>query len=98
MVEFSASLGQAVKAAERYETMADTKADRRYKRINLIMDLTAADGVNGNSHLDWDRLLAADDFNFMHDLSGICRHMNRETGELGNCFVPRFTRKQVEAA
>ena len=35
-------------------------------------------------------LLEADGFNFMHDITGINRHLNRATGELENCFLPRF--------
>ena len=96
MSEFSRNIREATKAAERYE--AAFPQQRGYKRINLVMDLTAADGVNGNLPLDWDRLLTADDFNFMHDLSGICRHMNRETGKLGDCFLPRFTKRTAFAA
>lgn len=97
MASFSANTKRAAQAAERYETMTDAKSDPRYQRINLIMDLTAADGVNGNDPLDWNRLLAADDFNFLHDIGGICRHIDRETGELGGCFAPRFTARQAEA-
>lgn len=37
-------------------------------------------------------LLAADDFNFAHDLAGIQRHINRETGKLEGFFLPRFAR------
>ena len=35
-------------------------------------------------------LLDADDFNFMHDICGIERHINRFTGKLERCFLPRF--------
>ena len=35
-------------------------------------------------------LLAADDGNFAHDIGGISRHIDRETGKLGDCFVPRY--------
>ncbi len=35
-------------------------------------------------------LLAADDFNFAHDVFGIMRHIDRRTGRLDNHFVPRF--------
>jgi hypothetical protein len=56
-------------------------------KVSLSMDITAAH-CNG-SPLDLDKLLAADNFNFLHDVSGIARHINRETGELENCFVPR---------
>lgn len=94
-VDFSDNREAAVKAAQRYETISGCKSDRRYKRINLVMDLTAADGVNGNDPLDWERLLAADDFNFLHDIGGISRHINRDTGELMNCFLPRFRAKEA---
>jgi hypothetical protein len=96
MVNFSSNMEQATKAAERYEAISGARSGRRYKRINLIMDLTAADGENGNDPLDWERLLAADDFNFLHDVGGISRHINRDTGELGNFFVPRFARADGE--
>jgi hypothetical protein len=66
-------------------------------KLSLVMDLRAADGVNGNKKIDFERLLAADDFNFIHDVGGIQRHMNRETGKLENCFLPRCARK-LEAA
>lgn len=95
--DFSRNTKRAVEAAKRYERMT-VPLPTGYERINLIMELTAADGVNGNAPLDWDRLLTADDFNFMHDLSGICRHINRDTGELENCFVPRFTKRETAAA
>lgn len=54
---------------------------------DLEMDVTAAH-CNG-CPLDLERLLAFDDFNFNHDVFGIRRHLNRETGELENHFVPR---------
>ena len=55
--------------------------------LSLSMDLEA---VHGNGcPLDFDRLLAFDDFNFAHDMQGIRRHLNRQTGELEDCFVPR---------
>jgi hypothetical protein len=41
-------------------------------------------------------LLAADDFNFMHDVAGIHRHLNygtkRRRAQLNDCFVPRFAK------
>ena len=36
--------------------------------------------------------LEADNFNFAHDYCGIQKHLNRETGKLENCFVPRFAK------
>jgi len=60
-------------------------------RLSLEMDLTATH-ANG-CPMDFERLLAADDFNFVHDICGIARHLNRETGELLDMFRPRFARK-----
>jgi hypothetical protein len=35
-------------------------------------------------------LLDADDTNFIHDIAGIERHLNRRTFKLEDCFLPRF--------
>lgn len=39
-------------------------------------------------------LLEADDFNFAHDVFGIDRHINRDTGKLENFFSPRFSARE----
>lgn len=96
MANFSTNMDRAVEAAIRYEALSGKP--RGYRRLNLVMDLTAADGENGNKPLDWTRLLAADDANFMHDIGGISRHIDRETGELTGCFVPRFTKRSKALA
>jgi hypothetical protein len=83
----------ALEAVKRYEIKLKHPAERRfYMRISLILDLLAADGRNGNAPLDWSALLSYPDFDFFHDVAGIHRHMNRDTGELMNCFVPRCAR------
>ena len=58
-------------------------------KMSATLDLAAANGVNGNAELDLDRLAAFKDFDFMHDMSGIARHINRETGKLEDYFLPR---------
>lgn len=55
-------------------------------RINLMMDISAA---HLDIPLDLKRLLASDNFNFQHDVVGIMHNMNRDTGKLENCFLPR---------
>ncbi len=57
------------------------------EELALNMDITACH-ANG-CPLDLQKLLAADDFNFTHDVFGISRHLNRKTGQLEDCFVPR---------
>lgn len=58
-------------------------------RLSLAMDLSAADGVNGNPRLDFEALMTADDDTFLHDIAGIYANLDRETGELGGRFTPR---------
>lgn len=55
--------------------------------LDWIMDFTATH-CNG-CPMNFEKLLAADDFNFIHDASGICRHLNRENGKLEGNFLPR---------
>jgi len=57
--------------------------------LGLSMDITACH-LNG-CPLNLSKLLNADDFNFSHDIMGISQHINRHTGKLGDCFLPRCT-------
>ena len=59
-----------------------------YLFMDADMDITACH-VNGMP-LKLNALLGADDANFAHDVFGIRRHLNRETGKLEDCFVPRY--------
>lgn len=58
-------------------------------QISMRMDVIATH-ANGNP-LRLADLLAADDFNFAHDMSGICNCLDRETGRLTRSFRPRFS-------
>lgn len=64
-------------------------ADFDYMSTN--MDITAVH-ANGNP-LDLQKLLTFDDFSFAHDVFGISRHIDRNTGKLMNCFLPRCSVK-----
>ena len=55
--------------------------------VNIMLDLEVCHS-NGTP-LDFDKLLAFDDCNFLHDINGIARHIDRNTGELKDCFLPR---------
>lgn len=65
-------------------------------RTSTHMDLAACH-LNGTPIRLAD-LLDADDFNFIHDVGGITRHMNREAGRLGDHFSPRFSARFEKAA
>ena len=60
-------------------------------RTMLMMDITAAH-ANG-CPLDLAGLLIAEPFDFAHDIAGITAHIDRETGRLMNCFLPRYATK-----
>lgn len=56
--------------------------------LTIEMDVTATH-ANG-CPLKLTELEAAPDFDFAHDLCGIRHHLNRETGELMDYFLPRY--------
>lgn len=66
------------------------------ERRDFLMDLSAVH-ANGNP-LRLADLLAADDFNFIHDVFGIVRRLDRETGKLNDHFVPRFSKREARPA
>lgn len=64
-------------------------------RLEVTMDLTACH-LNG-CPLDLEGLLSAENDDLIHDVSGIMRHINRKTGRLEDCFVPRYAAKNQKA-
>jgi hypothetical protein len=79
--------------AERWEAMLAGHNLEVPDRIQTMCTLGFADDA---CPIDWERLLAADDYNFSHDISGLDRHMNRETLKLEGFFVPRFALRNSE--
>jgi len=66
----------------------------RYSRLTCMMDVAAVhDDI---TPLRLDDLLAADKFNFIHDITGIARHLHRDSDRakryLTGGFIPRFSR------
>lgn len=59
-----------------------------YPHIDAMMDLEHA---HNQCPLKLNELLIADAGNFGHDVFGIRKHMNRETGQLEGCFTPRYS-------
>lgn len=77
------------KIAHRAKALA-ARFDIKYPWHDAMMDVTATH-TNGMP-LDLDGLLKTDDGNFGHDVFGIRRHLNRETGKLMDCFRPRYAK------
>lgn len=65
----------------------------RISRLNLVMDLTAA---HMKCPLELTAMLNGSRFDFMHDVIGIVNNLNRETGEIENCFIPRYAKPSKE--
>ena len=70
-------------------------ADRKKKKnlladdkTSLMMDLDLADK---KFNLRLEELLNAKDFDFIHDITGIQKHINRQELEFNGLFVPRFS-------
>lgn len=65
-------------------------ANVAYPPMDAALDVLAVH-VNGNP-LRLDELLCAKTADFAHDIFGIQRHLDRDTGKLQMCFKPRYTR------
>lgn len=74
------------KIADRAVAMAKD-AGVRYDKINACMDIAGCH-LNG-CELDLNKLLAAPDADFAHDIFGIRRHIDRANAKLTDCFLPR---------
>lgn len=72
-----------VKICERAENLGIEDKDR----LTLIMDI---ENTHDSIGLNLQGLLEADDLNFSHDIVGIQQHINRDTKELEDFFVPRY--------
>lgn len=74
------------KIVDRAESMA-IEHGREFDKMSATMDVTACH--RNGCELRLSDLLAAPDFDFAHDFFGITRHIDRRTGELMDCFLPR---------
>lgn len=61
--------------------------------LTTKMDLKACH-ANG-CELNFEKLLNFDYFDFSHDILGIIKNINRETGEIENCFLPRSYNREI---
>lgn len=87
MVEFKTTKQEdeiIVKIIERAEGLGV-----EYDRLSLWMDISAVHSKYPIRLQEW---LEADNFNFLNDVFGIIKHLNRQTGELEEFFLPRFAK------
>ena len=84
--------------ADRARAM-DVEANGRRGAVSVLdwrMYISACH-ANGNP-LDLEMLLAADNFNFAHDVFGIANKLDQTTGQLTNFFSPRCSRREEQEA
>ena len=96
MISFSvkpSEVGIICQIAQRAYAMVSGADMPSRSLMDYQMDITATH-ANG-CPLDLERLLDADDFNFAHDVFGIARHLNRDTGQLER-FLPRMAAKAAQ--
>lgn len=55
--------------------------------IGTMLDIETAHAA---VRIDLERLANAPDADFVHDVAGIARHLDRTTGQLKDFFLPRF--------
>jgi hypothetical protein len=98
MVRFDADrteLALILSIVKRFERIASGVVNTN--RMTLLMDMEACH-CNG-CPLDLEAMNAAErDMDLAHDVAGITRHLDRETGKLGGCFSPRFAARQAALA
>ena len=80
-----------VKVCERFERIAANLGLTIPNRVTRLMDLLVCHGNGCPLRLD-ELVNVATDRDFVHDVAGITRHMDRTTGQLGDGFTPRFAR------
>lgn len=77
----------------RWEAMNAIVSANKRSRVNLFMDIEM---VHSRYGLDLDGLLNASSPDFAHDVYGIGHHLDRVTGQLTDCFSPRYERRGEE--
>lgn len=75
--------------AQRYKTLRESLGWQT-DLLDVVMDITATH-MNG-CPLDLQKLLSAQEMDFAHDVAGIREHLDRKTGRLENCFLPRYAK------
>jgi len=87
MVNWTTTKQDTKLLAEIVKRAMKLKPLKKQRRLDVMMDIQAAH-CNG-CKLDLVKFLGFDEFNFAHDVVGILNHIDRTTGKLTQCFLPR---------
>lgn len=91
MVKFTATKPQMVLILKITDRVYKEVPEYPDDKLSLTMDLEATHS-NG-CPMDFVKLLNAPSFDFIHDVGGIRRHLDRNTGALLDCFRPRCAKE-----
>lgn len=89
MVDWNKASDNTVKMAHAIARRARDEGIIKGSTMDLEMDITAAATV---LPMKLNELYKEKTFNFFHDVCGIMRHIDRDTGNLMHCFLPRCAR------
>lgn len=95
MIKLNPSFEEASKIAEIVSKAREASlraGGPNLDRLQFCISITACH-LNG-CPLDLDRMMVADDFNLLHDVCGIDRHISHDDGSLHN-FRPRFAATEL---
>lgn len=92
MIEFNATQEETTLIAEIAKRAKKELGEKDI--VNTMMNITATH-CNG-CRLDLQKLLDFDTSNFAYDIYGIEKHIDKNTGELTRCFLPRCAAKDIE--
>jgi len=93
MVDFKRGTKKDFKVIERIVRRLSAFPEFDIDEVSVRMDIMATH-ISG-CPLDFDKLEGFDDFNFLHDMGGISEHLDRKTGKLKDCFLPRCSKKEA---
>lgn len=80
---------------ERYRNVTRRLGLIPANHVDVMIDIIA---VHQSIPLDLEALVNARENDFLHDMAGIRRYVNFETGEVDKSFVPRCAREARDAA
>jgi hypothetical protein len=86
MIDWSKGTREDIELASKIAKRAH--ADLDVKVMDTMMDIQACH--TSGTPLRLADLLNAEPFDFAHDVYGIRNHLDRTTGKLTDCFLPRF--------
>jgi hypothetical protein len=92
MISFATTNDEHLQAEQVVDRYLRLSGESRARKLVYLMDVLATH-ANG-CPLDLAALANASDLDLAHDMGGIIRHIDRKTGQLTGCFLPRYAKDQ----